>query len=84
MTLLTAGVLGACATGNANEKLRDPQDKPNIIFIMADDLGWQNVGYMGARYFETSNIDQLAADGMTFSRAYAREHILIHVFVSLS
>jgi|GEM_PF-3714229 len=45
---------------------------------MADDLGWQNVGYMGARYFETSNIDQLAADGMTFSRAYAREHILIH------
>ena len=71
ITLLTAGVLGACAIGNANEKLRDPQDKPNIIFIMSDDLGWQDVGYMGAKLFETPNIDQLAADGMMFSRAYS-------------
>jgi len=71
VTLLTAGVLGACAIGNANEKLRDPHDKPNIIFIMSDDLGWQDVGYMGAKLFETPSINQLAADGMTFSRAYS-------------
>ena len=72
MTLLTAGMLVACSAGSAaNEKLRDPKDKPNIIFIMADDLGWQDVGHMGAKLFETPNIDKLAADGMTFSRAYS-------------
>ncbi len=80
VTLLTVGMLGACSAAiAANETLRDPQDKPlrkaqdrpNIIFIMADDLGWQDVGYMGAKLFETPNIDQLAAEGMTFSRAYS-------------
>jgi len=80
MTLFTAGMLGACSVASAsNEKLRTPkdrplrqaQDRPNIIFIMADDLGWQDVGYMGAKLFETPGINQLAADGMTFSRAYS-------------
>ncbi len=46
-------------------------DQPNIIFIMADDLGWQDVGYMGAEFFETPNIDRLAAHGMTFTAAYS-------------
>ena len=72
MTLLAVGMLGACsARSAADEKLRAPKDKPNIIFIMADDLGWQDVGHMGARLSETPNIDKLAADGMTFSRAYS-------------
>lgn len=72
MTLFTAGMLGACSAASAaNENLRAPNDRPNIIFIMADDLGWQDVGYMGAKLFETPSINQLAADGMTFSRAYA-------------
>ena len=34
-------------------------DKPNIIFIMADDLGWQDVGFAGAKFFETPHIDKL-------------------------
>ena len=46
-------------------------DRPNIIFIMADDLGWQDVGYMGADFFETPNIDRFAAQGMTFTAAYS-------------
>jgi arylsulfatase A-like enzyme len=45
--------------------------KPNIIFIMADDLGWQDVGYMGADFFETPNIDRLANQGMRFTAAYS-------------
>ncbi len=49
----------------------DAADKPNIIFIMADDLGWQDVGYMGAEFFETPNIDRLAAQGMAFTAAYS-------------
>jgi arylsulfatase A-like enzyme len=46
-------------------------DKPNIIFIMADDLGWQDVGYAGAKFFETPHIDQFAASGMRFDAAYS-------------
>ena len=46
-------------------------DRPNIIFIMADDLGWQDVGYMGADFFETPHIDRFAAQGMKFSAAYS-------------
>jgi arylsulfatase A-like enzyme len=38
--------------------------KPNIIFIMADDLGYTDVGCFGSRYYETPNIDRLAAEGM--------------------
>ena len=46
-------------------------DQPNIIFIMADDLGWQDVGYLGAKLFETPNIDRFAAQGLTFTAAYS-------------
>ncbi len=45
--------------------------KPNIILIFIDDMGWQDVGFMGSTYYETPNIDQLAADGMIFTDAYA-------------
>ena len=44
--------------------------KPNIIFIMADDLGWKDVGFMGAEFFETPHIDKLARQGMSFTAAY--------------
>ncbi len=46
-------------------------EKPNIIFIMADDLGWKDVGYAGAEFFETPNIDALSKSGMTFEAAYS-------------
>jgi len=44
---------------------------PNVIFILADDLGYGDVGFLGQQYTETPNIDQLAADGMFFSHHYA-------------
>ena len=40
------------------------ESKPNLIFIMADDLGYTDVGCFGSRYYETPNIDRLAAQGM--------------------
>ena len=46
------------------------EKKPNIIFIMADDLGWQDVGFMGSRWFETPNLDKLAAESLVFTNAY--------------
>lgn len=44
--------------------------KPNIVFIMADDLGWADVGYNGAEFYETPNIDVLCKAGMEFSAGY--------------
>lgn len=46
------------------------EKKPNIIFIMADDLGWQDVGFMGSDWFETPNLDALAKESMVFTNAY--------------
>ena len=46
-------------------------DRPNIILIFADDLGWKDVGYQGSDFFETPNIDRLASEGMVFTAGYA-------------
>lgn len=45
--------------------------KPNVIFILVDDLGWTDLGFMGSPLYETPNIDQLANDGIIFTNAYA-------------
>ena len=45
--------------------------KPNIVFIMIDDLGWADLGCYGSSFYETPNIDALAAKGMRFTNAYA-------------
>lgn len=45
-------------------------DKPNIVFIMADDLGWADVGYNGATYHLTPNLDAFSKKAMVFDNAY--------------
>ena len=42
--------------------------KPNIVFVLADDLGWTDLAVQGSKYYETPNIDRLAAQGMRFTR----------------
>lgn len=46
-------------------------EKPNVIFILADDLGAHDVGCFGSTFHETPNIDRLAARGARFTQAYA-------------
>src|SRR5262245_8144534 len=43
---------------------------PNIVFVLADDLGWSDLGCQGSKYYETPNIDRLAARGMRFTYGY--------------
>lgn len=61
-TLLTIALL-SCSVASA-------ADKPNIVFILADDLGWADLGVQGSKYYETPNIDRLAAEGMRFTNGY--------------
>jgi len=48
---------------------------PNILFIMADDLGIKDLGCYGSDYYLTPNLDKLASQGMRFTRAYAGCHV---------
>jgi len=44
--------------------------KPNVIFILADDLGYTDVSAYGSKYYETPNIDRLAKEGVRFTNGY--------------
>jgi arylsulfatase A-like enzyme len=44
---------------------------PNIVFVLADDLGYSDVGFNGQRFYETPSIDVLARDGMILSDFYS-------------
>jgi len=50
-------------------------EKPNVVFIIADDLGWRDLGCTGSPHFLTPNIDALAASGMRFTRGYAASSV---------
>ncbi len=45
--------------------------RPNFVFILADDLGWCDLGCYGSTFYETPNLDRLAASGMRFTQSYA-------------
>ena len=68
--LFAVSSVSGCSSEN-NEKDTMQIEKPNIVFIMVDDLGWKDVGSMGSNYYETPNIDKLSRQGMVFTNAYA-------------
>jgi len=45
--------------------------QPNIVFILADDLGWNDLGAGGSTFYESPNIDRIANEGMLFTQGYA-------------
>lgn len=45
--------------------------KPNVVFILVDDMGWMDLSCQGSNYFQTPNIDGLASRGIRFTDAYA-------------
>jgi arylsulfatase A-like enzyme len=51
--------------------LEATEQKPNILFIYLDDFGWKDAGFMGSDFYETPNLDALAAKGMVFTDAYS-------------
>ena len=47
------------------------EQKPNIIYIMCDDLGYNDLACYGQQYINTPNLDRMASEGMRFTQAYA-------------
>ena len=62
LPFITALLLAAPAVVPAAD--RSSQAKPNIVFILADDLGYTDVACFGSKYYETPNLDRLASQGM--------------------
>jgi arylsulfatase A-like enzyme len=70
--ILTAIVLATIFTSCQNQAKEETiAQKPNIIFILADDLGYGDLSCQGQTKFQTPNIDRLAAEGMTFTQHYS-------------
>src|SRR5512147_3151568 len=67
-----AGVALAEHTGLRSQvEAHEPLGKPNIIFILADDLGYGDLGCYGQKQIQTPHLDRLAAEGMRFTDHYA-------------
>ena len=69
--LLTKSLLLSSALFCMFAPMATAQCKPNIVYILADDLGAMDTGYNGNEFYETPNIDRLASDGMIFNRSYS-------------
>ena len=63
--LVSAAVADVAPTSGQGDS-----ERPNIVFIMIDDLGWSDLGCYGNDFVETPNIDQLANDGMRLTEFY--------------
>ena len=56
---------------NSSDDQDEKNEKPNLLLINIDDLGWKDLGFMGSNYYQTPNLDQLAEKSVRFTHAYA-------------
>ena len=64
---LALGLAALAALGGAARGA----DRPNVVYIMADELGYFEPGFMGGRTIKTPNLDKLAAGGLVFRNLFA-------------
>lgn len=65
--IISSIVIVICFASNAQQN----KQQPNVIVILADDLGWADLSSYGSTFYETPNLDQLASNGIRFTQAYA-------------
>ena len=70
-TKLYLAVVAVTVFSSAALHAEQPNRKPNIICILADDVGYTDLGCYGAKKIKTPNLDRLAQDGVRFTNAYA-------------
>ncbi len=66
-----AVLIASCSSNQADKKESSSIQKPNIIYILADDLGYGDLSCYGQKNFQTPNLDQLAKEGMMFTQHYS-------------
>ncbi len=69
--LLQASFTLEAVSGIEKNQAASESDRPNILFILADDLGWADLRSYGSTFYETPNLDRLAEQGMRFTDAYS-------------
>lgn len=70
--LFFASAVTGVISFSCQSKTKNSEPKPpNVIFILADDLGWSQTGAYGSEFYETPNIDRLAREGIRFTQAYS-------------
>ena len=67
--LVVAAIFG-CFSANTDASTGDKQERPNIVFILADDMSWSQSSFNGGDPALTPNIGQLAAEGMRLNEFY--------------
>ena len=50
-------------------------DRPNVLFILCDDLGWRDLSVYGSEFYQTPHLDRLASEGIRFTNAYAASNV---------
>jgi len=73
ITCIVYSILFLLAVGSCTNQIKETRiiEKPNILFIFMDDLGWSSLSCLGNPYMQTPNIDKLAENGALFTAAYA-------------
>lgn len=69
--IFAAGLIAVNVHSQSKGEAKTDPKKPNIIFILADDLGYAEIGCNGSDTYKTPNIDKLASQGLRFTHAYA-------------
>ena len=70
-TIWFAIAIVVLSTSLANADDDTNADRPNVVFILADDLGWRDLSNEGSDFYESPNIDRIANGGMKFTHGYA-------------
>lgn len=68
---VAASALAAGTSAKSAKVTRPPAQRPNVLYIMADDLGWGDLSCYGRPDYRTPNLDRLASEGTRFTQAYS-------------
>ncbi len=72
--LVGGALLWSCQSGSKEQAAEAPK-KPNVVFILVDDMGAKDLSCTGSQYYETPNIDKIAQQGTVFTQGYAASRV---------
>lgn len=73
--MTAAGTLMATASANLFSSATAQSSRPNVVFILVDDMGWGDLSIYGRTDYQTPNLDRLARQGVRFTNAYANQTV---------